>query len=111
MDLKILRLGGFASVLWPPEPPVSYGYLNRATLEPWEQGCHCDQEGGVVPLIDLPVRLPPRKLILILWGWSGWERRLRMSWAAVYILEQLRIDPQTWLQKSCWLGEGRPLLA
>lgn len=63
--LKRLNLGGsepgeLAAVPQPQGPPVSSGCLSRASLEPWEQGCRLDQAGSAAPLIDLPMRLPPR---------------------------------------------------
>lgn len=76
LDLRGLETGGLAAIPWLPGPPVSSGFLSRANLESWEQGCHCDQAGGVAPLIDLPTRLPPRKLIQFLWELRGRERRL-----------------------------------
>lgn len=51
LDLRGLQPGrGTSAIPWPPGPPVSCGCLSRASLEPWEQGCHLDQDGRYRPI-------------------------------------------------------------
>lgn len=62
LDLRGLETGGLAAIPRPPGPPVSFGFLSRANLESWEQGCHCDQAGGVAPIDRSAYKTPAKKI-------------------------------------------------
>jgi hypothetical protein len=48
-------------------------------------------------MIDLPVRLQPRKLIQFLWERGGWERKLESDW-----LHSASAGSMGWTHRPCF---------